>query len=61
MTKSFDEPASVKVEGGEVVVDCPDGVTSAWTPEAALKTAQALGDKAVEAIIERGRAADGKA
>lgn len=54
--KHFSEPAEVKVKGGEVVVDCPDGKSTAFTPEAALKTAQRLGDMAVEAIIERGQA-----
>lgn len=56
MGKHYSEAAEVKIEGGEVVVDCPDGESSAFTPEAALKTAQRLGDMAVEAIIERGRA-----
>lgn len=56
MTKHFSEPAEVKVSDGEVVVDCPDGESSAFTPEAALETAQRLGDMAVEAIIERGQA-----
>ena len=60
MTQPFHKPADVKVEGGQVIVDCPDGEVSAWTPEAALATAQALGDKAVEAIVERGRSEAGK-
>jgi hypothetical protein len=56
VTKHFSEAAEVKVDKGEVVVDCPDGESTAFTPEAALETAQRLGDMAVEAIIERGQA-----
>ncbi len=56
MDKHFSEAANVKVEAGEVVVDCPDGGSTGFTPEAALETARRLGDMAVEAIIERGRA-----
>ena len=56
MTKHFSEAANVKLDDGEVVVDCPDGESTGFTPEAALETAQRLGDMAVEAIIERGRA-----
>ena len=56
MTKHFSEAADVKVAGGEVVVDCPDGESTGFTPEAALETARRLGDMAVEVIIERGRA-----
>jgi hypothetical protein len=56
VTKHFSEAAEVKVDKGEVVVDCPDGESTAFTPEAALETAQRLGDMAVEAIIKRGQA-----
>ncbi|HEX8382121.1 MAG TPA: hypothetical protein VF592_01965 [Sphingomonas sp.] len=55
MVKRLNKAAEVKVSDGDVVVKCPEGEDAVFTPEAALQTAQRLGDKAVEAIIDRGR------
>jgi hypothetical protein len=61
MDKVFSEPAEVNLADGQVVVDCEDGGRTKFTPEAALETAHRLGDKAVEAIVDRGRAEEAAA
>ena len=53
MVKPHSEPAQVDRVDGEILVDGPDGMTSSLTPEAALKTARRLEEKAVEAIVAR--------
>jgi hypothetical protein len=53
--KRYDEPATARVENGEVFVDCVDGDTTVFTPEAALETARRVEQAAVEVIVERGR------
>ena len=40
--RSYDEPSEVAAEGGEVVVDGPDGVAVTLTPDAAAETSQRL-------------------
>lgn len=51
MVKPHDKAAEVTRVDGEILIDGPDGMTTSLTPEAALKTARRLEDKAVEAII----------
>lgn len=53
MVKPHDKPAKVERVDDEVLIDGPDGMTASLTPEAALKTAQRLEQKAIEAIIAR--------
>ena len=53
----FDEPSEVAAENGEVVVNGPDGVAVALTPDAALETGGRLIDAAAEAqgqLVEKG-------
>lgn len=40
--KRYDEPSEVVAEGGEVLVDGPDGVAVTLTPDAAAETSQRL-------------------
>ena len=49
----FDEPSEVAAEGGEVVVDGPDGVAVSLTPEAAVETSDRLLDRAAQAAGQR--------
>lgn len=53
MVKPYDKPANVTRVDDEILIDGPDGMTTSMTPEAALKTARRLEDKAVEAIVAR--------
>ena len=48
-TKLYDEATKVTAEDGEVVLDGPDGVDVALTPEAALETGGRLIDQAAVA------------
>jgi hypothetical protein len=47
--KVYDEPSDVRSKPGKVVVTGPDSVDVTVTPEAAVKTATRLIDKASEA------------
>jgi hypothetical protein len=40
--RTYDTPSEVNAEGGEVIVDGPDGVAVSLTPDAALETSQRL-------------------
>lgn len=51
--ETFDKPSDVVPEDGRVLVDGPDGVDVALTPEAALETGGRLIDKAAIAAGER--------
>lgn len=53
MVKPQDKPAKVSRADDEILIDGPDGMTASLTPDAALKTAEALENKAVEAIVAR--------
>lgn len=52
--KRYAEPATARAEKGEVFVDCADGDTTVFTPEAALETARRVEHAAVEVIVDRG-------
>lgn len=45
----FDKPSEVVADDGKVLVDGPDGVDVALTPDAALETADRLTDQAARA------------
>lgn len=49
MSKIYEDASKVTAEDGSVLLDGPDGVAVAVTPEAALETADRLTDKAAEA------------
>lgn len=49
MSKIYKDASKVTAEDGSVLLDGPDGVAVAVTPEAALETADRLTDKAAEA------------
>lgn len=51
MTKeqTYDKPSEVIADNGKVLVDGPDGVDVALTPDAALETAFRLTDEAARA------------
>ena len=51
--RTYDKPSDVSAEGGDVIVDGPDGVAVTLTPEAARETSDRLMDKAVEASGQR--------
>ncbi len=51
--ETYDKPSDVESEDGRVIVDGPDGVDVALTPEAALETGGRLIDKAASAAGER--------
>ena len=53
MGKTYDEASSVDAMAGEVLIDGPDGVAVALTPEAALETSQRLLDKGLLAVGQR--------
>jgi hypothetical protein len=59
--KRYAEPATARAENGEVFVDCADGDTTVFTPEAALETARRVEHAAVEVIVDRGVASAGRA
>ena len=40
--KTYDDASEVNAEGGEVMIDGPDGVAVTVTPEAALETSERL-------------------
>ncbi|HEX4737978.1 MAG TPA: hypothetical protein VH331_10510 [Allosphingosinicella sp.] len=50
--KAYDTPSKVSAEGGEVMVDGPDGVAFSLTPEAAAETSDRLIE---QAAIARGQ------
>ena len=53
MTKpTYDKPSDVTSEGGRVLVESPDHVEIALTPEAALETGGRLIDEAANAAGE---------
>jgi hypothetical protein len=52
-TKLYDEATKVTAEDGEVVLDGPDGVDVALTPEAALETGGRLIDQAAVAAGQK--------
>jgi hypothetical protein len=60
MTKElYDEPTKVAAEDGKVLLDGPDGVDVAMTPEAAIETRARLIDEGmVAAGQQRGKAID---
>jgi len=45
----YNEPTKVTAEGGEVILDGPDGVDVKLTPEAARETSNRLWDGAAKA------------
>ena len=47
--KIYDEASEVEAEGGEVLVDGPDGVAVSLTPDAAIETSDRLLDGALTA------------
>ncbi|WP_179187124.1 hypothetical protein [Sphingomonas sp. TZW2008] len=49
MSKVYDDPSYVSAKDGKVLLDGPDGVAVAVTPEAALETSDRLLHKAAEA------------
>jgi len=51
--QTYDEPSEVVAEDGRVLVDGPDSVDVALTPEAAEATSNRLLDAAVEAGGQR--------
>lgn len=51
--ETYDKPSDVVSEDGRVLVDGPDGVDVALTPEAALETGGRLIDQAAKAAGER--------
>lgn len=50
--QTYGRPSEVVAQDGRVLVDGPDGVDVALTPEAASETAARLADKAVEAAAQ---------
>lgn len=53
MDETYSKPSHVVAEEGKVLVDGPDGVDVALTPEAALETGGRLIDRAAEAAGQR--------
>jgi hypothetical protein len=53
--KTYDEATDVSADKGNVVLEGPDGVDVAMTPEAAAETSDRLLDKAAEAQGQRVR------
>ena len=51
--ETFNKPSDVVAARGKVLVDGPDGVDVALTPEAALETGERLIDKAATAAGQR--------
>lgn len=51
--KTYDKPSDVVAEQGRVLVDGPDGVDVALTPESALETGGRLIDAAAKAAGQR--------
>lgn len=51
--KIYDEPTDVTAKDGNVVLDGPDHVDVAVTPEAAVETGERLIDKAAHAAGQR--------
>lgn len=49
----YDTPSEVMADEGQVLVDGPDGVAVALTPEAALETSDRLFDAAAKALGQR--------
>jgi hypothetical protein len=47
--QTYDKPSEVIADDGKVLVDGPDGVDVALTPDAALETADRLTDEAARA------------
>ncbi len=59
--KPYADPSHVQARGGEVIVDGPDGVAVAFTPDAAAETSDRLLHAAVQAAgqnVEAKRRAD---
>lgn len=50
--EAFDEPFTVAVVDGEVVIVGPDGVSAAFTPAAAAESARLLREAATQAARE---------
>jgi len=42
MDKAYSDPSEVTAEDGEVMVDGPDGIAFAFTPDAAAETSERL-------------------
>lgn len=53
--KAYDKPSEVTAESGEVMVDGPDGVAIAFTPDAADETSHRLSAGARKARGQRSR------
>jgi hypothetical protein len=51
--ETYDKPSEVASEDGRVLVDGPDGVDVALTPEAALETGGRLIDEAAKAAGQK--------
>ncbi|MEJ7934620.1 hypothetical protein WG907_10160 [Sphingobium sp. AN558] len=51
--KLYDQASHVAAEEGQVLVDGPDGVAVALTPDAALETAERLTAQAAQAAGQR--------
>ena len=47
--RPYEEPSEVAAENGKVLVDGPDGVAIALTPDAALETSERLSQAGAEA------------
>lgn len=59
MIKTWDEPSDVSAEHGQVVVEGPDGIEYAMTPEAAALTSARLLESAARAHGQRRKTRDG--
>lgn len=53
MAKTYDQSSTVTAEGGDVLVDGPDGVAVAMTPRAAGETGHKLIEGAAQAQGQR--------
>jgi hypothetical protein len=57
--KTYDEASKVSADGGDVIVDGPDGVAVTLTPDAAIETSDRLLDSGLIAqgqrVAKRGR------
>ena len=51
--KTYDEPTKVKAQNGDVMLDGPDGVDVAMSPDAAAETSDRLLDAAAVAQGQR--------
>lgn len=60
MKELFDVPSDVSAQGGAVVVDGPDGVSYAMTPEAATRTSARLLHSAAKAQGQQASITDKK-